>query len=157
MYLIESASFILAIILFHSLIGKLSALRALYSGKIHAIALRELTGIERRAELEQRFGAADENDLFALKPMQVLAGRRWWRWLIGNMALEALLFYWLLAMVLGSLPPSPAAPLVALIYWLVAHFISYKGFKISRPEVEAELAAKATRERERSMSLRKDG
>ena len=140
MVLIETASFILAIMLLHSLLGKLGVFRALFESKVHAIALRELTAINRRVDLEAHFGAHDGSYRFATTPSKILAARPWWRWIFGNIAVEAGLIYVLLAMVFGNIAPNMVLVGVALIYYALTHFLLIRGFKAVRFEVEEEIA-----------------
>ncbi len=140
MYLIETASFILAIMLLHSLLGKLGVLRALFEPRVHAIALRELTAINRRVDLEARFGPHDGEYRFATTPRKIFAARPWWRWIFGNIILEVGLIYALLGMVFGNISPNVTLVSLAAIYYALTHFLSIRGFKAVRVEVEEEIA-----------------
>lgn len=140
MYLIETASFILAIILFHSFLGKLGVLKAFLDPQVHAIALRELTAIHKRVDLEAVFGPHDGAYRFTAPPGAILAARPWWRWIIGNLFLEAVLIYALLSVVFGNITPSLTLVIVAVGYYALAHFLVIRGFKSVRPEVEEEIA-----------------
>ncbi len=137
--IIEIASFVLAILLFHALLGKFGALRALGQPKVHAIALRELTAIGRRAELIDKFGPHDEAFRFNASPLQIIAARRWWRWIFGNMALEAVLIYALLSVVFGNLPPDIRLLAGGALYFAVTQFLLIRGFSRVRPEIEEEI------------------
>lgn len=139
MYLIETASFILAIILLHSLLGKLGIFRALFDHKVHAIALRELTAINRRVDLEATFGPHDGEYRFSTTPRKIFAARPWWRWIIGNIVLEAGLIYALLSIVFGNIAPNITLVVVAALYYALSHFLLIRGFKAVRPEVEEEI------------------
>ena len=149
MYLIETASFILAIILLHSLLGKFGVLRVFRDPKVHAIALRELTAINRRADLIDRFGPHDEAYKFTTTPRQILAARPWWRWVIGNMALEMVLIYGLLSIVFGNIAPNIILVVVAALYYAIMHIVIIRDFKAVRPEVEEEIAHVEKLRRER--------
>ena len=140
MYFIETASFILSIMLLHSLLGKLGVLRAFLEPKVHAIALRELTAINKRADLEVRFGPHDGEFRFATTPREILTARPWWRWIIGNIVLEAGLIYALLSMVFGNIAPNIVLVGAAVVYYALSHFLLIRGFKTVRAEVEEEIA-----------------
>ncbi len=148
-YLIETASFILSIILLHSLLGKFGVLRSFFDDKIHAIALRELTAINRRADLVARFGPYDDHFRFSVTPRQIFAARPWWRWIFGNIVLEAGLIYALLSMVFGNIAPNTALVVIAAVYYAIAHFLIIRNFKAVRPEVEEEIAHGEKMRRER--------
>ena len=139
LYLLETASFILAILLFHALLGKLGALRALGKAEKHAIALRELTAIHKRSDLVARFGPHDEAYKFPVTLGQIIAARPLWRWIFGNMALETLLIVALLSMVFGNLAPNPWLVGGAALYYVITHFLLIRGFARVRPEIEEEI------------------
>ena len=153
MNFIESASFIIAIMLFHALIGKLGAIRALFSEKVHAIPLRELTGIHRRADLVKQFGEHDEDNLFTVKLIGLLSGRRWWRWLFGNVLLEAVLIYLLIGTVFGNHQIGGIVLAIAIPYYALSQFIAIRGFKSARAEIEQEIADNVTRKRQHLQNI----
>lgn len=140
MDLIDTAAFILSIVLLHSLLGKFGVLRAFFDPKVHAIALRELSAINKRADLVARFGPHDDSYKFTVTPRQILTARPWWRWIIGNMALEAALIYALLSMVFGNIEPNIVLVAGAALYYAIMHILIIRAFKAVRPEVEHEIA-----------------
>jgi hypothetical protein len=152
---IETASLILALVLFHALIGKLGALRALFGPKLHAIALRDLTGIPLRADLVARFGPHDDEHRFAATPAAVFAARPWWRWVFGNIALEAALILSLISVALGALPATPWIPVAAGLYTLVSHVLVFRQHRASLAEVAAEIAHKEAGKRARRLAARR--
>ena len=156
MVVIETASFILAILLLHSLLGKFGVLRAFFDDKVHAIALRELTAINKRADLVAHFGPHDDRYRFAVTPRQILAARPWWRWIFGNMVLEAGLIYGLLSVVFGNIAPNIVLVGVAACYYALAHFLIIRHFKAVRPEVEDEIAQGEIMRRQRFDRLAKE-
>ncbi len=156
MYLIETAAFVLSILLLHALLGKLGAFRALFMPKIHAIALRELTAIHRRTDLVAKFGSPDETYRFAVTPRQIMAARPLWRWIFGNIALEAVLIYALLSMVFGNIAPSPWLAGGAALYYALTHFLLIRGFATVRPEIEEEIRHGEKIRRERLDRLAKE-
>ncbi len=139
MYLIEMAAFVLAIILLHSLLGKLGVFRAFFEPAVHAIALRELTAINKRADLVASFGHHDGSYKFKTTLSKILAARPWWRWIVGNIVLEAGLIYALLSIVFGNIAPNIALVSFAAVYYAVSHFLLVRGFKAVRHEVEEEI------------------
>ncbi|MCF6198873.1 MAG: hypothetical protein L3J67_05655 [Hyphomicrobiaceae bacterium] len=156
MYLIETAAFVLSILLLHSLLGKLGAFRALFMLKVHAIALRELTAIHRRADLVAKFGPHDDVYKFAVTLGQIMAARPLWRWIFGNIGLEAMLIYALLSMVFGNIAPDPWLAGGAALYYAVTHFLLIRGFSIVRPEIEEEIRHGETARRARLDRLAKE-
>jgi hypothetical protein len=149
MYFIETASFFLILVLLHALIGKLGALRGLSEAKKHAIILRDLTGIPRRADLVARFGPHDADYLFDVPASAVLTARPWWRWIFGNVVLEAALIIALVAVALGALPATPLVPALAASYSLASHIIIFRGNRAAFREVEEEVAHKEAVKRAR--------
>jgi len=156
MYLIETAAFVLSILLLHALLGKLGAFRALFMPKIHAIALRELTAIHHRADLVAKFGPHDEAYSFTVTPRQIMATRPWWRWIFGNIALESVLIYALLSMVFGNIEPKSWLAGGAALYYIVTHFLLIRGFATVRPEIEEEIRHGEQLRRERLDRLAKE-
>jgi len=140
MDLIDTAAFILSIVLLHSLLGKFGVLRAFFDQKVHAIALRELSAINKREDLVARFGSHDDSYKFTVTARQILAARPWWRWIIGNMVLEAALIYALLSMVFGNIEPNIVLVAGAALYYSIMHILIIRAFKAVRPEVEREIA-----------------
>jgi hypothetical protein len=149
MYLIETLSFVLAMMLVHSLLGKFGMLSAFFHPKVHAIVLRELTAINRRADLEAIFGPHDGNYRFPTNMRQIFAARPWWRWIIGNIVLEMLLIYALLGGVFGNIAPNMGLVGIAACYYAFAHFLIARSFKAARPEIEEEMAFGEQKRRER--------
>jgi len=156
MYLVETAAFILAIILLHSLLGKFGVLRAFFDKKVHAIALRELTAINRREDLIARFGPHDEAYRFNTTFGHILAARPWWRWIIGNIVLEMALIYALLSVVFGNIAANIPLIVGAALYYAIMHFLIIRHFKAVRPEVEEEFAHGEQLRRDRLDRLAKE-
>ena len=156
MYIIETAAFVLSILLLHALLGKLGVFRALFQPKVHAIALRELTAIHRRVDLVAKFGPYDESYQFAVTPRQFLAARPLWRWVFGNVLLEALLIYVLLSMVFGNIAPNAWLVGGGMLYYAITHFLLIRGFSHVRPEIEEEIRHSEQLRRDRLDQLAKD-
>jgi len=139
MPLAETIAFLTALLLFHSLMSKFWSLRAIFGGHLHAIQLRELTGLHRRSELEKHFGPHDGNYRFQVSTAQILAARPWQRWLMDNMGLEIIFFLLMLAMVFGSLKTSLPVILLIAAYTIFAHIRAILNFRKVRAEVEEEI------------------
>jgi len=156
MHLIETAAFVLSILFLHALLGKLGAFRAFFMPKVHAIALRELTAIHRRADLVAKFGPHDDAYKFTVTLGKIMAARPLWRWIFGNIALEAVLIYALLSMVFGNIAPNPWLAGGAALYYAITHFLLIHGFSIVRPEIEEEIRHSEMARRERLDRLAKE-
>lgn len=137
--------------LLHALIAKLGAFRALFSNKIHAIPLRELTGLHLRADLVKRFGPHDDEHQFDVRLWQLASARPWWRWILGNVLIEIVLIALLIGTVFGSHQWGGYVIGVAIPYYAITHFIAIRGFKKSRAEVEEEIGHKQALRRARIM------
>ena len=139
MPLAETIAFITSLLLFHSLMSKFWSLRAILGGHLHAIQLRELTGLHSRAMLEKHFGPHDGNYRFHVSTAQILAARPWQRWLTSNMAIELFLFLLMLGMVFGSIKASLPIILLTATYTLFTHVLAIVNFRKVRAEVEEEI------------------
>ena len=90
--------------------------------------------------MEARFGPHDGAYIFATTPRKIFAARPRWRWVFGNMVLEAGLIYALLSIVFGNIEANITLIAIATGYYALTHFLLIRGFKAVRTEVEEEIA-----------------
>ncbi len=149
----QIAALLISILILHGLLGKMASLRTLFSKKIHAGVLRQLTGIWDRAELIEKFGPHDEEYYFSVTNAKILKARHFSRWIFGNMWLEFIIVAALLYMAMGNRIGSDlvhgGVVAVGLVYVVVGGVLTFRQSKRSKAQFEEEVEVLREKRRQR--------